>query len=148
MQITDIIKLYCLPALLIVIGILFIVRWHFYARGYKKKYTLAVTARAAEPERMVFFVPLMVYEAEIDGVIETRYEVPPIGAPALKLPPGEEVKLCIHPDPEKRKTVLFTEESRPFVNELAAPFNSLFCKLMGLGFILTAIVIIVLPSIM
>ncbi len=148
MQITDIIKLYCLPALLIVIGILFIVRWHFYARGYKKKYTLAVTAWAAEPERTVFLVPLMVYEAEIDGVIVTLYEVPPIGSPALQLPPGEEVKLCIHPDPEKRKTVMFTEKTRPFVNELTAPFNSLFFKLMGMGFLLAAVVLFKLSTMM
>jgi len=33
------IKLYFLPALLIVVGVLFIVRWRFYAMGYKKKYS-------------------------------------------------------------------------------------------------------------
>ena len=140
MQLIDII-IYGLPVVLIVTGILFIVRWHFYAGGYKDKYTVEVTAQVIEQKRIALFVPLIVYEANVNGRAETLLELPPIGAPALRLPPGTEVKLCIHPDPEKRKSVMFTEKSRPFVNELTAPFNSLFFKLMGLSFILAAIVI-------
>ena len=46
---TTTITIYCLTALLIVIGILFIVRWRFYAKGYKDKYTITVTATVVEP---------------------------------------------------------------------------------------------------
>ena len=147
MQMIDII-IYGLPVLLIVTGILFIARWHFYAGGYKDIYTVAVTAQVIEQKRTVLYVPLIVYEANVNGIAETLLELPPICAPALRLPPGTEVKLYIHPDPEKRKSVMFTEKSRPFVNELTAPFNSLFFKLMGLSFILAAIVIFKLSSMM
>ncbi len=147
MQTTNI-TIYCLTAMLIVIGILFIVRWRFYAKGYKDKYTITVTATVVEPERTAFFIPLMVYEADIDGMQETLYELPLIGAPSLQLPPGYEVKLYIHPDPEKRKNVMFIGKCRPFVNELTAPFNSLFFKLMGMGFLLAAIVLFKLSTMM
>ena len=147
MQTTNI-TIYCFTALLIVIGILFIVRWRFYAKGYKDKYTITVTATVVEPELTAFFIPLMVYEADIDGMPETLYELPSIGAPSLQLPPGYKVKLYIHPDPEKRKTVMFTGKCRPFVNELTAPFNSLFFKLMGMGFLLAAIVLFKLSTMM
>ena len=78
MQTTNI-TIYCLTALLIVIGILFIVRWRFYAKGYKDKYTITVTATVVEPELTAFFLPLMVYEADINGMPETLYELPSIG---------------------------------------------------------------------
>lgn len=136
-MLTTYIKLYWLPALLIVIGILFIIRWYFYAKGYKNKYTIEVTAKVVERKRTAFPVPLIVYEADVNGTTERLVELPPIGAPWMALPPGYEVKLFIHPDPEIRKKVLFTEETRPFVNELAVPFNNLFFKLMGIGFLLT-----------
>ena len=147
MQMIDII-IYGLPVLLIVTGILFIVRWHFYAGGYKDKYTAVVTAQVIEQKRTALFVPLIVYEANVNGIAETLLELPPIGAPALRLPPGTEVKLYIHPDPEKRKTVMFTGKCRPFVNELTAPFNSLFFKLMGMGFLLAAVVLFKLSTMM
>ncbi|MCR5120774.1 MAG: hypothetical protein K6B44_14280 [Lachnospiraceae bacterium] len=145
MHTTDI-NIYGLPVLLIIISILFIVRWRFYAGRYKNKYTVAVTAQVTEVKRAALFIPLIVYEANVNGKAEKLIELPPIGAPALRLPPGAEVKLYIHPDPEKRKRVMFTEKSRPFVNELTAPFNSLFFELLGLGFILAAIVIFKLSA--
>ncbi|MCR5728159.1 MAG: hypothetical protein K6G24_11920 [Lachnospiraceae bacterium] len=143
---TDLNKIYCLTVLLIVIGILFIVRWRFYVKGYKNKYTVAVTAQVIELKRTALYIPLIVYEANVNGIAETLIELPPIGAPAMRLPTGSEVKLYVHPDPEKRKRVMFTEKSRPFVNELTAPFNGLFFKLMGLGFILAAIVMFKLST--
>ena len=145
MQTGDI-KIYILPVFLIVIGILFIVRWYFYAKGYKNKYTVEVTAQVIKLKRTALYVPIIVYEANVNGIAEILQELPPIGAPALRLPPGSEVKLYIHPDPEKRKRLMFTEKSRPFVNELSAPFNSLFFKLMGVSFILAALVILKLST--
>ncbi len=133
---------------LVLAGIFFLARWRFYAKGYKKNYTAAVTAKCIGIKRTVFNIPILVYEANVDGMAATLYELPAIGAPALRPDPGDKVKLYIHPDPERIRTVMFTERSRPFVNEMTAPFNSLFFKLMGIGFIAAACVIYKLSTMM
>ncbi len=133
--------MYFIVSALLVAGILFIARWRFYAKEYKTRYTVEVTAKVVGIKRGVLGVPLMIYEADVDGMAETLAELPAVGAPAVRFNAGDEVKLYLHPDPERLKTVMFTERTRPFVNEVTAPFNSLFFKLMGIGFIAAAIVL-------
>ena len=79
-----------------------------------RKNTVEITAQVIELKRVALFVPLIVYEANVNGIAETLLELPPIGAPSLRLPPDSEAKLYIHPDPEKRKRVMFTEKNTKF----------------------------------
>lgn len=144
----DVMFMYCLVSALLIAGIFFIARWNFYARSYKKRYTVQVTAKVIGTKRGALGVPLTIYEADVDGISETLAEMPAIGAPAVRFNAGDEMKLYLHPDAERLKTVMFTERTRPFVNEQTASFNSLFFKLTGIGFIAAAGVIFKLFTMM
>lgn len=121
------------------IGVFFLVMWDLYARRYKNKYSLEVSARTVKVLGSRSNSPTIFYEAEMDGRTETFIESSGLGLPSYVPRVGDEVTLRVHPDPERIDSVGIDFKTRPFICVERAPATALFYGIMGMAFLGAAV---------
>ena len=128
--------IYGFLAILVCIGVLFLLQGWFYRKGFYGKYTLHKKATVKKLTGARISTPVVSYETEIDGEIITLVEQSSIGAPFYVPNPGDEVDVYIHPDPNKTVSLSRPPDtrSRVFVCERRALSIAKFDIGMGIAF--------------
>ncbi|MCR5742264.1 MAG: hypothetical protein K6F92_00845 [Lachnospiraceae bacterium] len=134
--IAELIIIYGFLSLFAVIGILFLLQWNFFRKGFYGKYTIHKKATVKKMTGGRLGTPVISYVCEIDGKEEILVEQSSIGAPFYVPNEGDEVDVYIHPDPNKKVSLSQPPNTttRVFVCEKRSLSMSRFYLGMGLAF--------------
>ena len=148
-SIGEYVLIYGFLTVFVIVGILFLLQFHFFNKGFYKKYTFHTKAIVKSTLGSRIKTPVISYETEIDGKKEILTEQSSIGAPFYVPMVGDMVDVYIHPDPNKTTSLANPPGTvtRYFGCEKRFKSMSKFYLLMGLGFVICGMVGIVMFTI-
>lgn len=119
--------------LITAIGVLFLLQFGFFSKGFYNKYTLHAKATVKSTLGSHIGTPVITYAAVIDGKEEILTEQSSIGAPFYIPALGEEVDVYIHPDPGKTVSLAYPPGTVSRVFGCEKRFKSLSKFYLGMG---------------
>ena len=133
----ELIIIYGFLSVFVIIGILFLLQWWFFRKGFYTKYTLHKKAFVRELTGGRLKAPIVSYVCEVDGNEEILVEQSSIGTPFYVPVVGEKVDVYIHPNPQKKISLAMPPNTftRVFVCEKRALSMSKFYLGMGFAFL-------------
>ncbi len=134
--------IYGFLALLLVIGILFILQAWFFRKGFYKKYTLHTTAVVKEYVGSRLKTPVYLYETTLDDKSITLVEQSSIGAPFYVPNVGDVVDVYIHPDPNKTVSLAFPPDTKTRIFGCEKRFHSVSKFYLGMGLCFAGVAIL------